>query len=351
MKNIFITGATGLVGSHLVIELLSDGYHRPIVAVRNTRSVSKLEYMLHRSGYSLSDVEMLDIDLGSIHDLREKLSERKLDTIFHCAARVKIGGAAGEDLVNENVEITHNLCTLALEYPMATPLLVHVSSIATLGEGVSREATPYEPSPEIVRSDLHNASCAEDELIIDEQSVPQAIWSSSAYTRSKFYSEGEVWRAAARGLRVVVVNPAVIIGHTAPQANFWFPKLQNVISRGMPLWLEGSTGWVGAKDVARAMICLSRNGLCNDKRYLLCAENLSYREFLQLMASSSRAVGPRIKVPGCIIKALSYLWPELKTVARQRAIYDGSAICQDIPEFKYTPIPEILRQIQKPHSA
>lgn len=328
MRQIIITGATGLVGSHLAVELLRRGECGVIVSVRSRSSLDKLDYILCRNGFSLANVEVVEQNLESIHDMRELLSARRIDAIFHCAARVQIGGGASEDLVRDNVAMTHNICVAAQE-AQRSPLLVHVSSIAALGS----------------------------DGVVDEMSVPSGVHASSAYTRSKFYCEGEVWRAAAHGLRVAVVNPAVVVGATPPEAEYWLPSLAKMLRCGMPFWIDGTTGWVGAEDVARAMVDIAWRRELHGKRYVLCAENMDFRGFLGATADAVRSsgvgcrwlvIGPRVKVAGWILRALGTLWPALDVVTTQRMRYDGSLICRSISDFRYTPITEVLhRSLQR----
>lgn len=327
MRQVIVTGATGLVGSHLAVELLRRGECGVIVSTRSRNSLGKLDYILCRNGFSLADVEVIEQDLESIHDMRDLLSSRRIDVIFHCAARVQIGRGASEDLVRENVAMTHNICVAAQE-AKHSPLMVHVSSIAALGS----------------------------DGVVDEMSVPSGVHASSAYTRSKFYCEGEVWRAAAHGLRVAVVNPAVVVGATPPEAGFWLPSLAKMLRCGVPFWIDGTTGWVGAEDVARAMADIAWREELHGKRYVLCAENMDFRGFLGATAYAVRSsvvgcrwlvFGPRVKVAGWILRTLGTLWPALGGVAGQRTRYDGSLICRSVSDFRYTPIAEALRRSLK----
>jgi len=58
------------------------------------------------------------------------------------------------------------------------------------------------------------AACGQPERgeVIDEETQWKECESRSAYSRSKFYSEAEVWKGIQAGLNAVIVNPGVILG-------------------------------------------------------------------------------------------------------------------------------------------
>lgn len=332
MKKVMITGATGLVGTHLVAELLEqrraddspEEYDITAVA-HSEESWKKLDWLLLKRGVAGRPFRRVVASLEYIEDCRRLVGELKPDIVFNCAARVVVGKAReGEKLVTRNVEITHNMVTAALELvssPGEGPLFVHVSSIATLGGAAG-------PS-----------GC------VDESAVMENLAGASAYARSKFLSENEVWRAAAHGLRVVVVNPAVIVGAMSPQSGFWLNELFKAVRRGgNRFWIGGETAFVAADDVARAMILLAETPQTWGKRYILSAENITYRRFLNRIARAEGLPEPRIKVPRWVLRLAAPFAPSLGAVVTPHQRYDGSEIMRAVP-LRYTSLSDTLSQI------
>lgn len=330
MKRLLVTGATGLMGSHLIAELLrrnrSSAPAEPceIIALAHSEaSWSRLEWLLRREGLDGEPFRRSVASLEYFDDCRARLTDYRPDTIFHCAAQVAVGSAHnGEQLVTRNVEITHNLVAAALEQPEEhRPLFVHVSSIAALGHTAG-------PSGRL-----------------DERSIMDNLSGASPYARSKFLSENEVWRASAHGLPVVIINPAVIVGVQAPETGFWLNGLFRAARKGANrFWLDGETAFVAATDVARAMILLAENPESWGKRYILSAENLSFRRFLGAIAQAVGRSEPTLRVPRWLLKTSVPLFPSMGAVIAPHTPVDGSAILSAVP-FRYTELSELWPQI------
>lgn len=319
MKKVVITGATGLIGGHLVLQLLRAGEYEITAVGSSGESFVKLDGLLRGYGVEGKYVRAV-ADLGDIDDCRKILTP-DTDIIFHCAARVSLGKlkkGEGEMLVWDNVEMTHNMTVSALKLFQSgnkRPLFVHVSSIAAFGGSLNSRG------------------------MVDEQSIMGNLLAASPYSRSKFLSENEVWRAKAHGLPVVVVNPGVVLGAMIPEAEFWLQKLAKVVSRGLSVWIDGETSFVGAGDVARAMIILSEHPESWGERYLLSAGNHTYRELLtELRRMTGRKhPEPGWKIPGGVLKFMGLFYPACKSVAengRNPKTYDGSKITRSVP-FEY----------------
>ena len=104
-KRVFITGATGMIGSWLAKELVSRGAH-VIALVQDANPQSELL----RSG----DIDRISVVNGALEDfsaLERAINQHEIDTVFHLGAQTIVGTAVKYPLAtfDANVRGTYNL--------------------------------------------------------------------------------------------------------------------------------------------------------------------------------------------------------------------------------------------------
>lgn len=263
-KKILVSGSTGLLGSHLLIQLAAS--HDSILALyRDLNSIKEVEELFkfygHEGHFSAIIWEKGDLlDVERIQDLLEGV-----DQVYHCAALVSFNPADAEQLYKVNVEGTRNILNGALA--KGVNKFLHVSSTATIGSntvnGLSSESTKYH------KNDQH-----------------------SFYAKSKYSSEREVWRAIEEGLESVIVNPSVIIGPGDPNKSSG--AIFSSISNGLKFYTEGSNAFVDARDVASIMVELMNSDV-HSERFLCIGENLKFKEVFDLISDEMGVKRPSIK--------------------------------------------------------
>ena len=119
------------MGSHLTAELLREGCSVRLI-VRNAGKTDLLKATLRRMGMAdrYDRIEFRQTALTTPPTLREAV--RGTQVLFHCAAQVSFDPERADDIVSSNTEITTHIVNSCLECGVG--LLVHCSSIATLGE-------------------------------------------------------------------------------------------------------------------------------------------------------------------------------------------------------------------------
>ena len=263
-KMILVTGGTGLVGSHLLYELVSKGSSVKAI-IRNKSNIEKVRKVF--SYYSSSFNELIEkiewiegdvLDLVSLEEAFEKIS-----IVYHCAAVVSFNNKNKFELLKTNIEGTENIVNLCLEKNIEK--LCYVSSVAAIG------------------STENGDQVTEKEMWIpaDDHSI---------YSISKFKSEMDVWRGAQEGLNTVIVNPSVILG-----PGFWESGSGEIIkkgSRGMLFYTLGKTGFVDVRDVVSCMIQLTESNITGE-RFILNSENLSYKEIFSEISSAFEVKKPK----------------------------------------------------------
>lgn len=325
---ILITGATGLVGSFLTLELLKKG--RQVRALkRPSRNMIMLTRVFELNSENpeelLSKIDWVDGDLLDIFSLEEALEG--VEEVYHCAALVSFMPGDKKNLMKINIEGTANLVNAALAKKVRK--LCHVSSIAALGR------------PE----NQHD--------LIDEKLQWRPSRNNSNYAISKYGAEREVWRGVAEGLDAVIVSPSVILGVAGP--GMGSSRLFNVVWDGLKVYPPGINGFVDVRDVARAMILLMDSDIKNE-RFILSAENVPYKRLFDLMAVNFGKKKPSIGVSAFlsglswrIEKALSWLkgrkpliTKETARTAVQRYEYSNQKIKKAI-NFEFIPVEETIR--------
>ena len=125
--------------------------------------------------------------------------------------------------------------------------------------------------------------------LTDEKLIWKQSDTASAYSRSKFLGEMEVWKGIHEGLNAVIVNPSVIIG-----PGMWLGPGKELLSRvqkGLKYYPSGSSGYVDVRDVARVMVLLT-GGTYSGERFIINSENITHRHYLNLIANALDKSGP-----------------------------------------------------------
>jgi nucleoside-diphosphate-sugar epimerase len=332
---IFVTGGTGLVGAHLLFELVKRGERVKALKreTSNTGQVKKtFSYYSEHPEELFKQIEWVSGDLLDYFSL-EKLLEG-VSVIYHCAAMVSFQRKDRKRMISNNVEGTSNLVNAALEKNVSK--ICHVSSVAALGRLQNgdpiNESTNWEPSKKV-----------------------------SGYSESKYFSETEIWRGIQEGLDAVIVNPSIVFG----PANWenGSAKMFKSIWDGLKFYTKGVTGFVGVKDVVKAMVLLMDDHnfeKCRNQRYLLNAENLSYQDVFNQIADALGKPGPKINATNFMlalawrIAALwsvfnrkpSFITKEAVSASNSINKFDGSKISKCV-DFSYLPVSEAIQQTSR----
>ncbi|MEO5776714.1 MAG: NAD-dependent epimerase/dehydratase family protein [Flavobacterium sp.] len=262
---ILVTGGTGLVGAHLLLNLAENevairAIYRQTDAIEKTKSL----FQLYQKEHLFSRIDWVQADVIDVFSLTTAF--RDIDYVYHCAGLISYD-PNDEDLLRKvNIEGTANIVNFCVEFKIKK--LCHVSSIAALG----------------------NLAPNENQITEETEWNPESLHSD--YAISKHGAEMEIWRGQQEGLDVVVVNPGVIFG-----AGFWnqgsglfFSSIKN----GFPFYTNGSTGYVGVTDVVKIMIQLMKSDIISE-RFTVVAENLTFKEVIFSIAEKLKAKKPTIE--------------------------------------------------------
>ena len=264
---ILVTGSTGFVGSHLLYHLCVE--NDEIRAIYRTKS--SLEKVKKVFSYYTSDKNLFNkiswfkADITKVPDMI--LAFENVSQVYHCAAFISFNPKDYREMRKVNIHGTAIIANLAIDAKVDK--LCYVSSIAALGDAKIGE-----------------------EYITEECELNKEL-DNSGYAITKFGGEMEIWRASQEGVKVVIVNPGVILG-----GGFWNSgsgKLFSQVHKGFNYYTEGITGFVGVRDVVNTMILLMTSEIKNE-RFILVSENKTYKDVLFQIADNLGVKRPKQKI-------------------------------------------------------
>lgn len=265
-RYVCVTGGSGFLGYHLVEQLLALNARVRVLALPC------------REDHPLRGrpVETVFGDVRQRNTVRRAVAG--CSVVFHTAGIVAVSGPALASIHSVHVDGTRQV--LAAADRNAT--VVHTSSVVTVGASRDRQALT-EASP----FNLHD-------LRVD-------------YVQAKRAAEELALEAARLGQRVVVTNPAYLVG----PGDYERSELGRLCARfwkGQMLVVPpGGYNFVDVRDAARGHLLAVEHGQAG-RRYILGGHNHSFPEFFALLAEAGgREPWTALRLPGWTLAALACL--------------------------------------------
>ncbi|WP_228408802.1 MULTISPECIES: NAD-dependent epimerase/dehydratase family protein [unclassified Chryseobacterium] len=268
MKKVCVTGATGLLGTNVIIKLLQNGYS--VIAL-----VRKKSGWL---GEENENLKLVEADLSS--DLSLLLKE--VDCIIHIAAETRQNLISYGEYRKVNYEMTVNLFTHA--ELAGVKKFLFVSTANTLGYG--------------------------NTAFRGNEQAPQLYpFTHSLYAQSKLEAEDYLLKNH-KNTDVIIVNPTFMIGayDSKPSSGkiiFWTWKKKLVF------YPKGGKNFVHVEDAANGILYAIQYGK-TDEKYLLANENLSYKEFFKKVNRITDQNPVMIAIPNRILSFLGLIGDGLR---------------------------------------
>lgn len=274
---VFITGASGFVGSAVVRQLIEAGHEVRALVRPNS----------DRRNLTGLPIETVTGDLRDRQSLDRGL--RGCSALFHVAADYRLWVPRPEEMYETNVQGTRNVMFAAAR--AGVERIVYTSSVATLGH-----APDGGPADETIPATLADMI--------------------GHYKRSKFLAEAEVgYLAVEIGLPVVIVNPSTPIGPRDVRVTPTGLMILQAASGRMPAYVDTGLNLVHVDDVARGHLLAFERGRCGE-RYILGACNMTLKEILTALGTITGRPAPRIRLPHGLILPAAYVAESLTRLTR-----------------------------------
>jgi nucleoside-diphosphate-sugar epimerase len=270
--HIFITGASGFVGGHVV------------EALRKHHDVSAMA----RSDASAREVEALGARavrcaLGSI-DVADLAG---VDVVVHCAARAEDWGTR-EQFWSANVEGTRQLLEVARAAGVSR--FIHMGTEAVLFVG--------RPLVEV------------------DETHPYPSRHEFLYSETKAEAEKLVLAANTEGFTTISLRPRLVWG---PRDRTVLPTLLDTVRRGGFAWIDDGrhvTSTVHVANVVAGVEAALVRGRGGQAYFLADDERSTMREFMTALVKTAGVTLPERKVPGFVVRAAAAIVERVWNVVR-----------------------------------
>lgn len=331
---ILLTGGTGFLGSHILYNFYRLGKSIRVLK-RKSSHFTQVEAAYKYYSSTAIDLppfndyidffEWFEGDLTDFDSLIECLDG--VDEVFHVAALVSYHADLRKDVKLINTDATRDLVNLSIAKGIKK--FHYMSSIAAL-------------------------DCNEKSIVNETKTGLNGEF-NSAYSKSKYFAELEVWRGYQEGLEGVIVNPGVIIGPGHPSAGSL--ELFTHIYNGLKFYPSGSNGYVDVRDVVTCFLELVQHKKFYNDRFLLVSENISYKELFDLITSGFNMKNSAVRTGKFAASVLSVLdgiqsfikgrekiiTSEIVGLSSKNYHYDHSKIKEQL-DFEFIPISQSIRE-------
>jgi len=277
---VFLTGATGFLGSHVARALAAEGAElrllvRPASDLRNIADL---------------DAERVPGDLRDSASIEKAISG--CETVFHVAADYRLWVRDPQEMYRSNVEGTRAL--LASAKRQGVRRVVYTSSVATMGFGTNGHS---KANTELHSDETARGPANQRPIGLTNEDSPVSVRDMIGhYKRSKFMAEQVAFEAATSGQDVVIVNPTTPIGERDVKPTPTGRIVLDFLKRRFPVYVETGLNLVDATECARGHIQALEKGRSGE-RYILGGENLTLKQILDRLAAITGLKSPTVKLP------------------------------------------------------
>jgi dihydroflavonol-4-reductase len=264
---VFVTGATGFVGSHVAQLLSAHGADLRLLVRPSSRTENIADLK----------AELVTGDLRDADSLKKAI--QGCEFVFHVAADYRLWVPDPKEMYRSNVEGTRSIIQAAQETGVRR--VIYTSSVATM-------------------------KFTSNGRVTDEGSAVSLRDMVGHYKRSKFMAEEIALAAGRSGANVVVVNPTTPIGEQDIKPTPTGRIIVDFLNRKFPAYVDTGLNLADVKEIARGHL-LAMESAKRGERYILGGENLTLKQILDKLAAITGLPSPRMRVPHAVALAFAAL--------------------------------------------
>lgn len=328
---ILITGGTGLLGSHIAVNLLAQGKQVKIMyrdEARKSNVFRLLAYYFPDQAENYSKyLSWFKGDILDLVDVEEAMDG--VDEVIHCAALVSFFRRDFNNLFEVNRQGTANVVNFALAKGIKR--FLHISSTAAVGNdskdqtSIKKETNSWNPNDRV-----------------------------SGYSLSKYSAEKEVWRGIEEGLPAVIINPSVMFGPGRWDESSL--QIFRTLSKGLKFYTNGSNAFVDVRDVATLSIKLLESDIVGE-RYLVTGHNRTFLDVFKVVCAELKVPVPTYHA-GPFLSGLAWrisgiigrltgkrptITKESARSAQSNSAFSTEKILKTFPEFQFKSLEETVK--------
>jgi dihydroflavonol-4-reductase len=297
MSEVLVTGGSGFIGSHCILQLLAAGY-TVRTTVRSLEREADVRAMLKVGGAEPGQrLKFYAADL--LKDDGWAAAMKGCEYVLHVASPFPSRVPDDEnEIIRPAVEGTTRVLRAARDADVSRVVLT--SSFAAIGYGQRQQEKPF----------------------------TEANWTNLKgkdvlpYVKSKTMAEHEAWNFMGRergGLELTVVNPVGVFGPVlGPDLSTSTLIVQRLLEGGVPGCPKIWFGAVDVRDVADLHLLAMTHPEAKGDRFLAVAGDfLSFREIALILKSRMREWGARVptmQIPNWIVRLVAMRDPSAKQI-------------------------------------
>ena len=275
MKKIFVTGATGFLGSHLLEHLINED----CVINAIYRNQSKLD-ALYKEVPALKNTSKINWIKGDLFD--ENWNLKDIDVVYHLAGFVGYKESDRKQMEKVNVQGTQKVIDKIINEKEKRPKLIYLSSVVAIGAGFEK-----------------------DQILNENSEFNLSVYNLGYFETKKKAEELVFSSAKEHNFFAAALNPSTIYGPR--DMNKSSRKAQLTMAKGqLKFYPEGGVSVVHVDDVCRALLIAPDK--CRDgERYILSGDNITIYDLLAKIAELSGVNKPKYKISKPVLLLLGHI--------------------------------------------